>query len=120
VYATPSNSNDSLPRALLEAQSAGLAAVTTNTTGCPEIVQDGKTGFVVPYEASLLAEKVLQLLEDTQLRGAMGRAAQEWIQHTFNWDQMADRYAQVFLEVVGQAAMSEGTRVQDLGSENNR
>ena len=101
MYATPDNSNDSLPRALLEAQAAGLAAVTTNTTGCPEIVQDGTTGFIVPYEASRLAEKALQLLADTQLREAMGRAAQRRIQHTFNWDQMADRYAEVFLKVAG-------------------
>ena len=53
MYATPANSNDSLPRALLEAQSAGLPVVTTETVGCPEIVLDGKTGFVVPYDAGV-------------------------------------------------------------------
>lgn len=101
VYATPSNSNDSLPRALLEAQSAGLPAVTTNTSGCPEIVQDGVTGFVTPYKATALAERVIQLMDRPQMRRDMGREAQKWILKTFDWDRMADEYAGLFLEVAG-------------------
>ncbi|MGH7966026.1 MAG: glycosyltransferase family 4 protein [Candidatus Binatia bacterium] len=101
VYATPANSNDSLPRALLEAQSAGLPVVTTDTTGCPEIVRDGLTGFVVPYQADRMAERITQLLESPQLRRELGREARGWITRTFNWDCMADRYAGLFLEIAG-------------------
>ena len=103
VYATPDNSNDSLPRALLEAQSAGLPVVTTDTTGCPEIVHDGTTGFVVPYEAEAMAERIVQLMDKPGLRREWGRAAQQRIVQTFNWDGMADQYARVFLEVAGQS-----------------
>ena len=99
LYATPSNSNDSLPRALLEAQASGLPAVATDTSGCPEIVRDGVTGFVVPYRAEAMAEKILQLMEDPQLRRDMGSKARDWILHTFNWDQMADNYADVFQQI---------------------
>lgn len=99
VYATPNNSNDSLPRALLEAQSAGLPAVTTDTTGCPEIVCDGVTGFVVPYEAHAMAERIVHLMENPQLRSDMGKQARQWIVRTFNWDKMADEYADVFVEI---------------------
>jgi len=101
VYATPHNSNDSLPRALLEAQSAGLPVVTTDTTGCPEIVRDGMTGFVVPYETEAMAERIMQLIDNSQLRRELGRTAQQWIAQVFNWDQMADQYAKVFLEIAG-------------------
>ncbi len=101
VYATPHNSNDSLPRALLEAQSAGLPVVTTDTSGCPEIVRDGMTGFVVPYETEAMAEKIMQLIDNSQLRRELGRTAQQWIAQVFNWDQMADQYAKVFLEIAG-------------------
>jgi len=99
VYATPANSNDSLPRALLEAQSSGLPVVTTDTTGCPEIVRDGMTGFVVPYEAKAMAEKIMHLLENPQLRQQFGKQAKRWIAETFTWDQMADQYANLFLEI---------------------
>ncbi|HJY81194.1 MAG TPA: glycosyltransferase family 4 protein, partial [Candidatus Binatia bacterium] len=93
--------NDSLPRALLEAQSAGLPVVTTDTTGCPEIVRDGMTGFVVPYETEAMAEKIMQLIDNSPLRRELGRAAQQRIAQVFNWDQMADRYAEMFLEIAG-------------------
>ncbi len=99
AYATPANSNDSLPRALLEAQSAGLPVVTTDTTGCAEIVLEGKTGFVVPYDAAAMAERLIRLIDNRALCREMGRKAQTWIQHRFNWDQMASGYAEVFLEV---------------------
>jgi len=101
VYATPHNSNDSLPRALLEAHAAALPAVTTGTAGCPEIVHDGETGFVVPYTAEAMAERIVHLIDDPQLRRELGRAAQQRIRQTFNWDRMADQYADVFLEVTG-------------------
>jgi len=101
VYATPQKSNDSLPRALLEAQAAGLPAVTTGTTGCPEIVLDGKTGFVVSYTAEAMVERTVQLVDDPQLRHELGKAAQQRVSQTFNWDQMADQYARVFLEIGG-------------------
>jgi glycosyltransferase involved in cell wall biosynthesis len=101
AYATPENSNDSLPRALLEAQSAGVPVVTTDTTGCAEIVIEGKTGFVVPYDAAAMAERLLRLVDNCWLRHELGRKAQKWIQHRFNWDQMAAGYAEVFLEIAG-------------------
>ena len=115
VYATPNNSNDSLPRALLEAQSAGLPVVTTDTSGCPEIVRDGKTGFVVPYEADTMAERILQLMDNPQLRLEMGREAQEWIRHHFNWDQMASAYAQVFLDVADGSPVGNSDSKWELG-----
>ncbi len=99
VYATPNDSNDSLPRALLEAQAAGLPVVATDTVGCPEVVRDGVTGFVVRYDAAAIAEKLLTLLENEGLRRELGTAARKWIPSAFSWDQMADGYAEVFREV---------------------
>jgi glycosyltransferase involved in cell wall biosynthesis len=115
VYATPNNSNDSLPRALLEAQSAGLPVVTTDTSGCPEIVRDGKTGFVVPYEADAMAERILQLMDSPRLRLEMGSEAQEWIRHRFNWDQMASAYAEVFLDVADGSPVGKKNSTWELG-----
>jgi glycosyltransferase involved in cell wall biosynthesis len=110
VYATPNNSNDSLPRSILEAQSAGLPVVTTDTSGCPEIVRHGKSGFVVPYEAGALADRILQLIDNRQLRFEMGRMARERILQVFNWDEMADRYAELFFEVIGEKQAESNAR----------
>lgn len=101
VFATPGNSNDSLPRALLEAQAAGLASVTTDTSGCPEIVADGVTGLVVPYDAGAVAAAILRLAQDRGLRESLGVAGRDRVARVFSWDEMADRYATVFREVAG-------------------
>jgi glycosyltransferase involved in cell wall biosynthesis len=98
VYATPSES-DSLPRALLEAQAAGLPAAATATCGCGEVVVHGETGLLTPYDSSAFAESVLRLVDDPGLRKDMGAAARERIGRVFSWDAMADAYARLFKAV---------------------
>jgi glycosyltransferase involved in cell wall biosynthesis len=101
LYATSPDSNDSLPRALIEAHAAGLPVVTTATAGCPEVVEDSVTGFAVPYDANALAGRVIDLLGDSKRRQEMGRYGRERVSRIFNWDQMADKYANLFLQVAG-------------------
>ena len=100
VYATPPDSNDSLPRALIEAHAAGLPIVTTATAGCPEVVEDSVTGFTVRYDAKALAERVIDLLADAGKRREMGRRGRERVYDTFNWERMADAYADLFQQIV--------------------
>jgi glycosyltransferase involved in cell wall biosynthesis len=99
VYATPPHSNDSLPRALIEAHAAGLAIVSTATAGCPEIVENGSTGLLVPYDAGALATAVVDLLGDSDRREQMGRRGRERVHEVFSWDRMADAYTHLFLEI---------------------
>jgi glycosyltransferase involved in cell wall biosynthesis len=101
VYATPPDSNDSLPRSLIEAHAAGLPIVTTATAGCPEVVEDSVTGFAVRYDAKALAERVIELLADPGKRHEMGRRGRERVYDTFNWEGMADAYADLFFDIVG-------------------
>jgi glycosyltransferase involved in cell wall biosynthesis len=100
VYATPADSNDSLPRALIEAHAAGLPIVTTATAGCAEVVEDSVTGFAVRYDAKALAERVIDLLADAGKRREMGRRGREHVYDTFNWERMADAYADLFQQIV--------------------
>jgi glycosyltransferase involved in cell wall biosynthesis len=108
IYATPSDSNDSLPRALLEAQAAGLPAVTTDTVGCGEIVHDRRTGRVVPYDAGKMAEAILEIMDSAGSMQVMGEQAASHVRDTFSWARMGDRYAEVFVsaaaERLGKAA----------------
>ena len=96
VYATPAESNDSLPRALLEAHAAGLPIVTTASAGCPEVVEHGVTGFVVPYDAGALARHVLTLLDDPDTRRAWGGRGRERVHERFSWSRMGEAYADLF------------------------
>jgi glycosyltransferase involved in cell wall biosynthesis len=104
LYATPPQSNDSLPRALLEAHAAGLAIVSTATAGCPEIVEEGVTGFLVPYDARLLAARVLDLLNEPNRRAQFGRRGRERVNDLFAWERMGEAYAGLLREIASDQA----------------
>lgn len=60
---------------IAEAMSCGKAMVATRVGGIPELVEDGKTGFVVDRaDAPAIAEKILKLVADRDLRERMGNA----------------------------------------------
>ncbi len=59
---------------VLEAMRAGLPVVTSDIGALPEVVIDGKTGFVIPpRDPAALAEKIVRLVRDPGLRRQMGR-----------------------------------------------
>lgn len=95
---------DSLPRALLEAHAARLPIVTTAVAGCGEVVEDGRTGFVVPSDANAVAARVMELLADPAKRGQFGHRGWERVRDLFGRDRMADAYARVLRHVVDTSA----------------
>lgn len=66
-------------RVVAEAMARGIAVVATNCGGIPEIVEDGRTGFLFPVgDVAALSQLVLRLFADEALRlrlGAEGRAS---------------------------------------------
>jgi len=69
---------EGIPRVLLEAASMGLPIVTTNSTGCREVVIDRENGFLVPVrDAQRLAEAILLLAGDADLRRRFGARSRE-------------------------------------------
>ncbi len=68
IFCLPSYS-EGLPMALLEAMSFGLAAVSTPVGGIPDVIIQGKTGFIVkPGDVESLSEALQMLLSDNELR----------------------------------------------------
>lgn len=64
------------PRVVLEALAAGLPVVATDRGAIAETVVDGEAGFIVAEpDPERLAERVLHLLRDDELRDRMSRAA---------------------------------------------
>ena len=99
LYATPQDSSDSLPRALLEAQAAGVPTVTTATTGCAEVVLDGETGRAVAYDAGAIAAAASDLIADEPLARQMAGNGSRFVRERFQWDAMADAYEELFVRV---------------------
>lgn len=67
---------DAFPLVCLEAASMGVPIVCFDNGGMPEFVGDGERGFVVPYpDLNAMADRVIRLLDDPELRSRLGDAA---------------------------------------------
>ena len=76
---------DGLPNVLMEAQSQGLACISTNVSGVPELIRDGETGLLVPPgDAPALARALETLIRDPARRLALGQAGAARVRATFS------------------------------------
>jgi D-inositol-3-phosphate glycosyltransferase len=76
---------------LVEAQACGLPVVASRFGGFPEVIDEGRTGLLVPpRDPTALAAAVRTLLNDPERRRAMADAAPGWAAQ-FSWSAVADR-----------------------------
>src|SRR5574337_22889 len=72
---------------LLEAMACGKPIVATRVDGPPEIVEDGRTGLLVPpKDPDAMAKALVELLKDPKRRAYMGKQGQERIETVFGVD----------------------------------
>lgn len=82
---------------LLEAMSCGLPCIATAAGGNTEIVEDGRTGFLVPSDnEALLAERIITLLKNPALRVQMGREGRSRFQNLFSVKEMVLKYQELY------------------------
>ncbi len=75
---------DGLPNVLMEAQSQGLAVLSSNLSAIAELVEDGVSGRLVPPgDPDALAAELTGLIGDPTLRARLGRAGQERVRTRF-------------------------------------
>jgi glycosyltransferase involved in cell wall biosynthesis len=105
VFAFPTEYREGVPRVLLEAALAELPIVTTEMPGCNDVVRNGSTGFLVPpYAPTLLASKIIDLLEDRASARLMGARARELVRKEFGLDLTVARYVAAYNEVLDKHA----------------
>jgi colanic acid/amylovoran biosynthesis glycosyltransferase len=72
---------EGFPNSILEASSLGLPVVSTVHAGIPEIVIDGKSGFLVQeYDYMMMSNRIIQLLTDGNLRKIFGDFGKKYVQ----------------------------------------
>lgn len=75
---------DGLPNVLMEAQSQGLACLSTDVSAVPELLIEGETGLLVPPDdVPALAEALGRAIADPALRARLGRAGLARVRSTF-------------------------------------
>ena len=93
---------DPLPRVVMEAMAVGRPVVAYGGGGVPEMVLDGETGLLcAPRDLSGLAERMLRLAGDDDLRRRMAEAGAKRARQLFTVERQLDR-----MEAVLEAAKS--------------
>lgn len=93
--------NEGFPMTHLEAMSCGLPVVGTNISGVPELIEQGRTGIVVPpSNVAALVEALERLLEDGKLRRKMGSEGRRRVTHLFAVDQHVSGVMRVYRSVL--------------------
>jgi glycosyltransferase involved in cell wall biosynthesis len=93
--------NEGLPVSLMEAGACGVPAVATAVAGLPELVEDGRTGFLTPAgDASALASVLERLLRDPALVERLGSTARGRIVERFSLRQQVDGLLALWSDIV--------------------
>lgn len=88
---------ETMGRSLCEASAAGLPIVASAVGGVSEVVDHGKTGFLIEEKNVMAAtEGIIDLIHSKELRLAMGKAGREKAMHEFDWSIVFRRYYDLF------------------------
>jgi len=92
---------EGLPKTLLEASAAQRAMIATDIAGCREVITQGVNGLLVPPRTvEPLAQAMLQLGNDPELRQRLGRAAREKAEAVFAVEDVVDHTFRVYDELL--------------------
>ncbi len=96
LFVLPSQS-EGISLTLLEAMARGLPVVTTKVGGNPEVVEDGRTGVLVPArDSAALAEGILRLAGDPDTAQLLGRAGRRRVETHFDVRRMVAAYERLY------------------------
>jgi glycosyltransferase involved in cell wall biosynthesis len=101
VFVLPSI-NEGLSNALLEAMAMERAVAVTEVGGNKEVVNDNCGILVPPKDEKALAEAILRLIEDKELRQRLGKAAQRRVKEKFSLEKMVTAYQKLYDDLYAQ------------------
>jgi glycosyltransferase involved in cell wall biosynthesis len=93
---------EGFPIAALDAMAAGLPVVATAVGGVPELIEDGRTGWLVtPGDAEALAARLRLVLSDPASRARVGTAGRTRVRDHFGAARMTEAFAGLYEELLG-------------------
>ncbi len=93
----------------LEAMGCETPVVASAVGGILEVVEDGKTGLLVPpAQPEALASALARVLGNPTLAREMGRAGRKRVEEKFSWTSVAERTEQVYADAIAEFKRSSG------------
>ena len=92
--------HEGFSRSIMEALAMEKAVVATNVGGIPDLIKNGENGFLVnPHNPKELAEKILELINNQDLRAKFGKNGRQYVSGNFEWNHGIKKFANLFLEL---------------------
>jgi len=101
VLVLPAVEGEGLPNVILEAMALGVPVIATDLAGIPDVLRDGKNGFIVkPRDIKSLREKILLLMNDERMLRKMSRNARKTAMK-YSWKNILTKLEEVYRECAG-------------------
>jgi len=112
IFVLPSRT-EAFPNAVLEAMASGLPVVASKVGGVREIIEDERTGLLVPAgDPRALADQVCRLMADAGLGVRLGSAGRTMVEGRFSFDRMVDAFERVYLTELTRRGVVPAPHVQ--------
>jgi glycosyltransferase involved in cell wall biosynthesis len=86
---------------VLESMAAGVPLVVTDVGGNRELVDPGRTGYLLPTgDAEGIAARIVELLRDPDLRRTMGEAGRERVRERYTADRMVEHTVDIYMKIL--------------------
>lgn len=100
IFVLPSYA-EGMPNSLLEAMACGLPVIASRIGGVVDAAEDSKSGILFePGDVSGLANAMIRLLNDEELRKRLGEKARKRIVESFSIDRIADKYIKLYNRLI--------------------
>jgi glycosyltransferase involved in cell wall biosynthesis len=92
---------DGFGQVIVQAMACGVPVIATTNTGGPDVITDGKDGFIVPIrDAGAIAERLEYLYRNPDARAQMGQAALETVRAWNGWGRYTNQVLSTYHEGV--------------------
>jgi len=91
---------EGLPNVVMEAMAASKPIVATSVGGVPELILEGKTGYLVPpKDPKALAQAMLKLMDlPESARETMGQLGRKYIEESYSLERVVDMWEELYIE----------------------
>lgn len=99
VFVLPSY-HEGMPMAVLEAMSYGMATISTDVGGIPQIISDGINGVLISAgDVGALADALVSLLQDSEKKRRLGQTASDYIEENFNIEKNIETLYRLYMDL---------------------
>ncbi len=115
------SASEGIPRCMMEAMGLGIAVLAYDIPGVDQLVEDGRTGALVPLgDRGALLRSATELMSDPDGRTRLGENARHRVRSEFSADRMAKEYAALYASVLDARRRAVPARSAAASPEENR